>query len=323
MVECALLGDEACDEFLEVVKNTATAVITERPTPPPTKAPTKESTPPPVPDIPNKSNTNHAKLVSDNVGSQGDPHFKTWRNEHFEYHGQCDLVLAKDPKFADGLGLDVQIRTKLVRFWSYIKSAAIRIGNDVFEVEGDADGNLELRYWMNMEYQGPLETIGGFPIIYNSNSDAKKKIVHIDLSSKYPGVKIELSVFKEFIKVDFQKPTAEAFGNTVGMLGDFKSGKTLARDGVTEMQDFHELGNEWQVLPEDLMLFHKTEAPQFPKKCIEPEDPRGERRRLLGESSVSIEDAEKACASLTSELDRKDCIYDIIATQDLAMAGAY
>ena len=134
---------------------------------------------------------------------------------------------------------------------------------------------------------------------------------------------IEIQVWKEFVKVDFQKATYEAFGNTVGMLGDFKSGKTLARDGITEIEDFHKLGEEWQFLPTDLMLFHKTEAPQFPKKCIEPEDPRGERRRRLEESSVSIEDAEKACASLTDELDRKDCIYDILATQDMDMVGAY
>merc|ERR1712151_340570 len=81
-------------------------------------------------------------------GSNGDPHFKTWKNEHFEYHGQCDLVLVKDEKFADGLGIDVQIRTKLVRFWSYIKSAAIRIGSDILEVEGgEGEENPENVYW--------------------------------------------------------------------------------------------------------------------------------------------------------------------------------
>merc|ERR1712232_418432 len=150
-----------------------------------------------------------------------------------------------------------------------------------------------------------------------------KKTIHIDLTSKYPGVKIVIEVYKEFVKVDFQNASYEAFGNAVGMLGNFKTGKTLARDGVTEIGDFHKLGNEWQVLPTDFMLFHKTEAPQFPKKCIEPEDPRGDRKRRLEESSVSAEDAEKACASLTDELNRKDCVYDIIATQDMDMAGAY
>ena len=72
-------------------------------------------------------------------GTGGDPHITTWINEHFEYHGQCDLVLAKDPEFADGLGLEIHIRTKLVRFWSYIKTVAIKIGNDILEVEGSVD----------------------------------------------------------------------------------------------------------------------------------------------------------------------------------------
>eukprot|EP00526_Cylindrotheca_closterium_P010172 CAMPEP_0113616790 /NCGR_PEP_ID=MMETSP0017_2-20120614/8428_1 /TAXON_ID=2856 /ORGANISM="Cylindrotheca closterium" /LENGTH=381 /DNA_ID=CAMNT_0000526129 /DNA_START=69 /DNA_END=1214 /DNA_ORIENTATION=+ /assembly_acc=CAM_ASM_000147 len=332
--DCNFLGDEACDEFIDIVQNTATAditVITDGPTSGPTLDPTAGPTSPPttapvtpiIPSLPDVPDIPVSNAATD-AGSQGDPHFKTWRNEHFEYHGQCDLVLVKDSKFAEGLGLDVQIRTKLVRFWSYIKSAAIRIGNDVFEVEGDAAGTVELRYWMNMEFQGPLETIGGFPVIFNSRDNGtNKKIIQIDLSSKYPGAMIEIQVWKEFVKVDFKNPTFEAFGNAVGMLGDFKSGKTLARDGFTEIDDFHKLGNEWQVLPTDLMMFHKAEAPQFPKKCIEPEDPRGERRRRLDESSVSAEDAEKACASLTDELDRKDCVYDIIATQDMAMAGAY
>jgi len=345
--DCVLLGDEACDEFVEIVQNTATAVITEGPTSAPTSGPTSGPTkepsagptsgptsgptkeplpPPPPPPLPDNTPTDNAgisDIVSENVGSQGDPHFKTWRNEHFEYHGQCDLVLAKDPNFADGLGLDVQIRTKLVRFWSYIKSAAIRIGNDVLELEGNGDDSTDLRYWINLEFQGPLDTIGGFPVTFQSHHDSNKKTILIDLSSKYPDVIIELQVWKEFVKVDFKKASYEAFGNAVGMLGDFKTGKTLARDGVTEIEDFHKLGEEWQVLPTDLMLFHETESPQFPKKCIEPEDPRGERRRRLDESSVSIEDAEKACAALTDELDRKDCIYDILATQDMDMAGAY
>ena len=31
---------------------------------------------------------------------------KTWTQEHYQYHGQCDLVLVKDEEFASGLGLD-------------------------------------------------------------------------------------------------------------------------------------------------------------------------------------------------------------------------
>lgn len=46
------------------------------------------------------------------------------------------MILVRDLEFAEGLGLEVQIRTKLVRFWSHIKSAVIRIGDDILELEG-------------------------------------------------------------------------------------------------------------------------------------------------------------------------------------------
>eukprot|EP00526_Cylindrotheca_closterium_P011696 CAMPEP_0113614296 /NCGR_PEP_ID=MMETSP0017_2-20120614/7090_1 /TAXON_ID=2856 /ORGANISM="Cylindrotheca closterium" /LENGTH=491 /DNA_ID=CAMNT_0000523453 /DNA_START=57 /DNA_END=1532 /DNA_ORIENTATION=- /assembly_acc=CAM_ASM_000147 len=259
-------------------------------------------------------------------GCDGDPHFKTWTDEHFEYHGQCDLVLAKDPDFADGLGMDVHIRTKVVRYWSYIKSAAIRIGNDILEIEGSAtEFDSETHYWFNFDYQGELTEFAGFPvkIFAQQGTRVHKNRIEIDLSSKYPGQKIVLSTFKEFVKVQFENSSAEAYGNTVGMLGDYKTGKTLARDGVTGLHDFTDYGHEWQVLPSDGMLFREVSHPQFPEPCIDPEDPRGQRQRRLDESTVSIEDAEAACASLKDELDRKDCVYDIIATQDMDMAGAY
>eukprot|EP00980_Cylindrotheca_fusiformis_P018252 scaffold5930_cov177-Cylindrotheca_fusiformis.AAC.7 len=123
--------------------------------------------------------------------------------------------------------------------------------------------------------------------------------------------------------MDYKNGSAESVGNAVGMLGNFHTGKTLARDGATELHDFSVYGNEWQVLPHDAMLFHDISMPQFPKKCMEPEDPQGERRRRLDESSVTEEDAEAACASLPDPMDRKDCVYDIIATQDMGMVGAY
>jgi hypothetical protein len=237
------------------------------------------------------------------------------------------MILTKDDTFANGLGLELQIRTKLVRFWSYIKSSAIRIGDDILEIQGSADPVLteaNNHYWINFEYQGELTTLGGFPVKYHlKDMYLSKRWFEIDLSSKYPGQKIVISSFKEFIRVDFQNGSNASFGNTVGMLGDFRSGKTLARDGVTELGDFSILGNEWQVLPGEIMLFHDIAKPRFPEKCIEPQDPRGDRRRRLGESSITEGQAEAACASIKDPFDRMDCAYDILATQDIGMVGAY
>ena len=235
------------------------------------------------------------------------------------------MVLVKDPKFAEGLGLEVQIRTKLVRFWSYIKSAAIRIGDDVLELEGvpaSAEDGQETNYWINLHHQGELKSIGGFPVTLHKASHARRYLT-IDLDSRFPGQKIVLGTYKEFVKVDFVNASEETFGKSVGMLGDFVTGKTLARDGSTELHSFSKLGQEWQVLPTEDMLFRNTENPQFPKKCIEPEDPQGQRRRRLAESSITEETAEAACASLKDDIDRRACVYDILATQDLGMVGAY
>jgi hypothetical protein len=135
------------------------------------------------------------------------------------------MILTKDDTFANGLGLELQIGTKLIRFWSYIRSAAIRIGDDILEIKGSADPVLTQannHYWINFEYQGELTTLGGFPVMYHlQDMYQSKRWFEIDLSSKYPGQKIVISTFKEFVRVDFQNSSGEAFGNSVGMLGDF------------------------------------------------------------------------------------------------------
>ncbi|KAL3935537.1 MAG: hypothetical protein SGBAC_008965 [Bacillariaceae sp.] len=253
----------------------------------------------------------------------GDPHITTWKNEHYEFHGQCDLVMLKDEDFADSLGLDVHVRTKIVRHWSYIQSVAIRIGNDIIEIEGSPDAlDEDPHYWYNYEYQAQEPDLSGFPIIFKRQAAYKRQYI-VDLSSKYHGTDITIQLFKEFVRVKLNG-SGKVFGNTVGLLGDYKTGKTLARDGVTELHDYTALGDDWQVLPSDGNLFHAATHPQFPEKCIEPEDPRGERKRRLSESTISMEDAEKACASsLKDPLAIKDCVYDILATQDLDMVGAF
>jgi len=278
------------------------------PTPPPVSLPTEAPT-----------NTQGTEIAE----AKGDPHFKTWWGEHFEYHGQCDLVLLKDPSFADGLGIQVQIRTKLVRYWSYIRSVAILIGDEILEIEGSDDfvETDELFYWYNLEEQSEIKTLGGFSVFAHRQSKKKQKFI-IDLSPKYPGQSIEVMTFKEFVKFTWHNGSEESVGNSIGLMGNFKTGETLGRDGRV-FNDYTEFGAEWQVRPEDDSLFHNIAQPQFPKTCVLPEDPQGQRRRRLDESNIKEEDAEKACASLKDALDRKECVYDILATQDLEMAGAF
>ena len=230
--------------------------------------------------------------------------------------------MLSDKNFADGLGLDIHIRTKIVRYWSYIKTVAIKIGNDILEIEGSADPNDDQpHYWINYEYLGELDVFGGFAVTQKLPSLYKRSYV-IDLSSKYPGQEITIQLYKEFVRIKLNGNQA-TFGNAVGLLGDYQTGATLGRDGAI-IDDFTELGNEWQVLPSDGRLFHELAHPQFPNPCLQPEDPRGERKRRLSESTISIEQAEAVCgASLKDPLAIQDCVYDILATQDLDMVGAF
>eukprot|EP00980_Cylindrotheca_fusiformis_P009800 scaffold2156_cov115-Cylindrotheca_fusiformis.AAC.25 len=295
-----------------------TGTLSEPPTEPPTESPTGTLSEPPTGTPTQKITT----VDPTKPQAGGDPHITTWKNEHYEFHGQCDLVMAADPNFANGLGLDVHIRTKLVRFWSYIKTVVIRIGDDILEIEGSANPEKsERNYWINFEFQGPLQSIGGFPISDFSRESAKRDYT-IDLSSKYPGQKIMIMTYHEFVRVQFSGDE-EAFGNTVGILGDYHTGQTLARDGTTVIDDYIDFGNEWQVIPADNMLFRFGSQPQFPEKCTQPEDPRGERRRRLEESTITVQQAETACAVLKDPLTIKDCVYDILATQDIDMVGAF
>jgi hypothetical protein len=64
-----------------------------------------------------------------------DPHFSTWRGKHFDFHGECDLMLLQSREFESALGLDVHILTQMRRDMSYISGAALRIGLDVLDVE--------------------------------------------------------------------------------------------------------------------------------------------------------------------------------------------
>ena len=71
-------------------------------------------------------------------------------------------------------------------------------------------------------------------------------------------------------------------------------------------------------------MFHNLEGVQHPQECLMP-DPaeRSIKRRRLGESLVSQGDAEAACAGVAHSDEFQPCVKDILATNDLTMAGIY
>jgi len=244
-------------------------------------------------------------------GAYCDPHFSMWTGEKFDFHGACDLVLLENPTFSNDLGISIHIRTTFTRLWSYISSAVIQIGNETFEVMGEGK-----RHWTNkIEDNDVGHGVSGYPITKRLINNHSMEFV-VSLGDN---MFIELVTFHGFVKVNIVAAKAEAFKESTGLMGNW-NGKKMARDNVTIIDDNNEFGLEWQVLVSEPRLFHNTEGIQAPQPCAVKHN--YDLRRRLGESIYSYEFAEAAC-SRASEKDRDACIFDVMATNDKNIAGAY
>jgi hypothetical protein len=249
-------------------------------------------------------------------GVCGDPHFKGWSGEKYDFHGVCDLVLVQNPSFHNGLGMDIHVRTKKTRMWSYIDTAVVRIGDDTLEVKG---GAVEKSVWINKQEVDNLDdsmAVSGYPITYAQLNTKSRQFV-IDLGN---GEEIEIKSWNTMVSVNVKGARKEDFGGSVGLLGSFPDGLRVGRDKVSILNDRNTFGQEWQVRPMDGQLFHVADGPQFPEQCEIPSSV--ELRRRLAEATISKEDAEIACARVNEE-DFDLCVFDVMATNDKENAGAY
>ena len=69
-----------------------------------------------------------------------------------------------------------------------------------------------------------------------------------------------------------------------------------------------------------MKMFHNLEGPQAPEKCFIPM--ASSLRRRLVESDISEKEAKIACARVNEE-DFDICVFDVMATGDKDVAGAY
>jgi hypothetical protein len=86
--------------------------------------------------------------------------------------------------------------------------------------------------------------------------------------------------------------TAADFGSSMAITGEFCSGCQLRRDD-REMKDMNDYGHDWQVNPNDGLLFRAMEGPHFPLARSYYE--RTNHRRRLGESTAKLEWVRQAC----------------------------
>jgi hypothetical protein len=155
----------------------------------------------------------------------------------FDFHGQCDLVLAHSPSFGLGLGLDAHLRTSGRYDYSYISSAAIRIGSDVLEVGSFGEyffnsiGNAEM----------PAVMADRYNVTYTKINEKES---HFEIQVE-KDQHIRIKTFKDMVSVDFDKATPFHFADSSGLMGDFRKGSKLSRDGSV-MTDNNAFGQEWQ-----------------------------------------------------------------------------
>jgi len=269
------------------------------------------------------------------IGASGDPHFKTWAGEAYDFHGVCDLVLLSNPSFENGLGMDIHIRTTRMRLWSYISLASVRIGEDILEVKG---GDNENNFWINgivgtsantivdasvalLNGEGKdettlLSTFSGYPITLKVSSAKQREfIINIRKDEK-----IVFTTWNSFVGIHFKHHNQEHFRNSIGLMGSFPKGIRLARDSITVLDNLNNFGQEWQVLASEPKLFHDIQGPQQPTRCEIPTN--SEMRRRLEHGTITLQDAKKMCAHVSEDV-TDFCIFDVMATSDKSTVGAY
>lgn len=232
----------------------------------------------------------------------------------------CDVVLAQSTSFDRGLGFDAHARLKARYDYSYIEAAAVQIGDDIIEV--GAWGT----YIVNgiMDATLPVQIGNGNYVVTKAAVNDREFSLNIDRiqNGEAKETVVSLKAFKDLVSVRFMQTTKRNFGDVRGIMGDFNQGKHFARDGYTVIEDANEFGQEWRVLPgEDPELFATPTKDPYAKCTIGKSINLRDARRL-GENTISVEAATKACKHYSAPGAVQACIYDVIAMGDLEAAKA-
>jgi hypothetical protein len=229
--------------------------------------------------------------------------------------------------------MDIHIRTKIRFSWSYIETAILRIGQHTLDIMG---GDLR-RYWINGVFgsggNDSPSKIGSYTVDYvkKGTSPSKQRIYTVNLGK---GEHIILKTYKDFVSVDLKALNDDTFADSIGLMGSYTKGHKVARDGETIMDDPIAFGQEWQVLATEPKLFHSLKGPQQPlQQCEMPakrslKKNKGKKRldqpevEEMPAVTISQAAAEVACCHVTRE-ERDLCVFDVMATSDIDMAGAY
>jgi hypothetical protein len=140
---------------------------------------------------------------------------------------------------------------------------------------------------------------------------------HIQLDEGH-GDKIEFTNYKNMLSINVHAKLSD----TVGMMGTSGKPGLIGRDGTTIQVDPNEMGSQWQVQPDDPILFHTMRAPQYPEACITPTVATVEQSRRRLRSDGFTQQAQEACKYVSKNL-QEFCVQDIIMSGDISLAHTY
>lgn len=219
----------------------------------------------------------------------------------------------------------MQIRSAPYRtVFSYISNVAIRIGDDILEIAGGG------RHYVNGELQetGRTRRVGGYMVGSKVTRNGRFVYrVHLgdDRERRFHGQELLIREYKDWITVGVHHPDPLDFRDSVGLMGTSPHGTWLGRDGVTVHEDVNAFGSDW-IVREDVDGDIFREPSPFPDKCHLPlvQDDTATattEHRRLSVTSITREQAERACSQWVSARAMQDCIMDVLISEDLEMAA--
>eukprot|EP00546_Thalassionema_frauenfeldii_P015975 CAMPEP_0178897448 /NCGR_PEP_ID=MMETSP0786-20121207/1753_1 /TAXON_ID=186022 /ORGANISM="Thalassionema frauenfeldii, Strain CCMP 1798" /LENGTH=1177 /DNA_ID=CAMNT_0020568001 /DNA_START=35 /DNA_END=3568 /DNA_ORIENTATION=- len=218
-----------------------------------------------------------------------DPHFRTWNNDYYDFHGACDMIHVRNEVF------ELHIRTERRQRWSAVNRAALRFESDILEVLDDGsifiNGVKPTATLLVLDEIYPIETSSNSVTVRMSGAQ------FIQFKSYYQSL---------LIRIDGH---GSDFYDSVGMAGTWNKFGLVGRDRNTTYTNTTLFALDWEVddnIHGDPLLF-STPAVSFCNGTSFPQ-----MQPTLDELNF----AEAACEEVTKEgeKNRENCIFDILAS---------
>jgi hypothetical protein len=161
-----------------------------------------------------------------------DPHFHTWDNIWFDYHGACDLILIAN---ADA-GIHLHIRTEPKGGYASISHAVLKLGNEILEITDDQTGTNVL--FNTGALAVAPSTLGGYALDVTVTTNGYSTRFEVDMLQ---GQFIRITRYPHGLDISILANGA-TFSGSEGLCGSWNSGGLQNPDG-----DPLESSQEWQV----------------------------------------------------------------------------